>query len=215
MNILSINNTNNFTSRYHKDTYRDRELFNDSRDKVTRGYSTYDGYDNTNSDFINDESDFDTETLGDKLLKDEYTDYGMNYFTQPIASFSMDDENNADLVEMSMLKTKDGEKFSGHLYNNLRKNADKLSPEDMELVVENSKLMKRNFNEYVDYNMLNAGFRIKEKLPNLSDEKFTNYMQSLIHKDERGNEVCDKSVLKILDTNSPSRMMAEITHKQQ
>ena len=69
MNILGINNANGFTSRYRRDTFRDREEFDSSKDRVTKGYSTYDGYDETNSDFINDESDFDAETFNDKLLK--------------------------------------------------------------------------------------------------------------------------------------------------
>ena len=56
--------------------------------------------------------------------------------------------------------------------------------------------MKNDLNEYVDYDMLEAGFVIKEKFPELSDERFINYMQSLVSVDKRGNEVCDKSVAK-------------------
>lgn len=196
MNILGINNANGFTSRYRRDTFRDREEFDSSRDRVTKGYSTYDGYDETNSDFINDESDFDTETFNDKLLKKEFADYGRDYFLQPISTFSMNVDKNSDIVEMSMLKTKRGEKFSGNLYNHLMQKADKFSPEDLESVAENAKLMKNDLNEYVDYDMLEAGFVIKEKFPELSDERFINYMQSLVSVDKRGNEVCDKSVAK-------------------
>lgn len=196
MNILGINNANGFTSRYRRDTFRDREDFDSSRDRVTKGYSTYDGYDETNSDFINDESDFDKETFNDKLLKKEFADYGRDYFLQPMSAFSMDVDKNSDIVEMSMLKTKSGEKFSGNLYNHLMQKAETISPEDLESVADNAKLMKNDLNEYVDYDMLEAGFVIKEKFPELSDERFTNYMQSLVSVDKRGNEVCDKSVAK-------------------
>lgn len=196
MNILGINNANGFTSRYRRDTFRDREDFDKTKDKITKGYSTYDGYDETNSDFTNDESDFDKETFNDKLLKKEFADYGRDYFLQPMSAFSMDVDKNSDIVEMSILKTKSGEMFSGNLYNHLMQKAETISPEDLESVADNAKLIKNDLNEYVDYDMLEAGFVIKEKFPELSDERFINYMQSLVSVDKRGNEVCDKSVAK-------------------
>lgn len=210
MNILGINNANSFTSKYHRDSFRDRENFDNTKDKITKGYSTYDGYDETNSDFINEELDSDNETFNDKLLKKEFADYGRDYFLQAMPSFSMDSKKNSDIVEMSMLKTKRGEKFSGNLYNHLMKRADKFSPEDMELVAENSKLMKRDSSEYVDYNMLEAGFLIKEKLPELSDEKFSKYMRSLVREDEHGNEVCHNSIINILSHNNAAGISTEM-----
>ncbi len=210
MNILGINNANSFTSRYRRDTFRDREEFDSSKDRVTKGYSTYDGYDETNSDFINDESDFDAETFNDKLLKKEFADYGRDYFLQPISTFSMNVDKNSDIVEMSMLKTKRGEKFSGNLYNHLMQKADKFSLEDLESVAENAKLMKRDSSEYVDYNMLEAGFLIKEKLPALSDEKFSKYMRSLVRKDEHGNEVCHRQIVNILNHNNSAGISTEM-----
>ena len=127
MNILGINNANGSTSRYRRDTFRDREDFDNTKDKITKGYSTYDGYDETNSDFINDESDFDKETFNDKLLKKEFADYGRDYFLQPMSAFSMDVDKNSDIVEMSILKTKSGEMFSGNLYNHLMQKAETIS----------------------------------------------------------------------------------------
>ena len=48
---FAINNTVTFTSRSHN-TFSDNENFNVEKDNVSLGYSTYDGYDNTNSDFF-------------------------------------------------------------------------------------------------------------------------------------------------------------------
>ena len=185
-------NTVTFTSRGHN-TFRDNENFNEEKDNVSLGYSTYDGYDNTNSDFLN-EIDENSKSFDAKVKDAGFADYGISYFTQPVAYSSVADSKNENIVDNSFLKTKDGgERFSGNLYNHLKDKAGHFSNRDIKDVAEASKLRRNDFSEYVDYNLLKAGFNVKDKYPDMSSEKFADYIDSFKYKDKKGNEHCDQA----------------------
>ncbi len=189
---FAINNTVTFTSRSHN-TFRDNENFNVEKDNVSLGYSTYDGYDNTNSDFFY-EIDDNSKSFDDKVRNADYADYGLSYYTQPASYFSTTDSKYEKLVDNSFLKTKDGgERFSGNLFNHLKDKAGYFSNRDIKDVAGASKLRRSDSSEYVDYNLLNAGFNVKDKYPDMSSEKFVAYLDSFKYKDEKGNEYCDQT----------------------
>ena len=146
MNITTnnYNNVSSFASHYRGDSFREKELYNDSKDRITKGYSTYDGYDSTNSDFLNEELDTDNKSADEKFLASAFNDYNVRVQYKPtIAVVSTMIDKNQDAVDLAMIKTKSGEKFSGNLYNHVREKLEEFPLEDVTKLTNIAKL-KRN-----------------------------------------------------------------------
>lgn len=189
MRIAKINGINNFTSKY-KSTFRDEELFNENIDRVTSGYFYYDGYDTSLGDLINDTigyyyPDSDNRTAQQRQLINYLDMYGEH--ENPI--MYCDFEKNREIYELCIIENDDSNRFLGRLYNYLMKHSKEYSNDQIKTVVQSSKLFKANSKEYLDYNLLEAGFKFMKKFPEARNEDIEDLMNSLIAKDEKGNEI--------------------------
>ncbi len=190
MHITKINGINNFTSNY-KSTFRDEELFDESIDNITSGYSSYDGYDTSLNDLIDDSIDYyypnrtDDRTAQKRQLINYLNLYGQ--VDNPIIYNNV--EKNREIYDLCVIENDDSKRFLGNLYNHLIKYSDKYSNDQIRTVIQSSKLFKANSKEYIDYNLLEAGFEFIKKFPKASNEDIEDLMNSLIAKDKKGNEI--------------------------
>lgn len=193
MNISKINNITTFKSNY-KDTFRDNELFDESRDEVSNGYSSYDGYDVSTSDLVDDVIDYKYPNSYDVRIPEKnralnavygYHDVNNNFDNNIQESFSVDDE----VYKLCTLHKKSGDKFSGNLYNHICKKLEKYPIEDIAAVCGASKLKKADSTEYMDYDVFNTGFYLLDNLDDENKQCIPQILKALVEKDENGNEV--------------------------
>lgn len=198
MNITTnnYNNVSSFASHRRGDSFREKELYNDSKDRIVKGYSTYDGYDSTNSDFLNEELDTDNRSADEKFLASAFNDYNVRVQYKPTISLvSTMVKENQDAVDLAMIKTKSGEKFSGNLYNHVREKLEEYPLEDVTKFTNLAKLKRKDDSEYVDYNLFEAGFRIKNNERKPDTDKICDILDRTIEQDDEGNEVCNLTKL--------------------
>lgn len=198
MNITTnnYNNINSFTSHHRGDSFREKELYNDSKDRIAKGYSTYDGYDSTNSDFLNEELDTGNKTTEERLLNAYFNDYNIHVQHKPTISLvSTMVKENQDAVDLAMIKTKSGDKFSGNLYNHVREKLEEYPLEDVTKFTNLAKLKRNDDSEYVDYNLFEAGFKMKNNDRKPDSDKICDILDHTIEQDDEGNEVCNLSKL--------------------
>lgn len=187
MRITGINNFSNFTSKY-KSTFRDQELFDEQRDRVDNGYSSYDGYTTTFSDLIDNNTDFYYHNTYDFRFpeKKQLRDY-VNLFGQvnnPLSIF----EPNEEIYDLCIINGKN--KIAGILYNDIVNNkTEKYSLDQIKRIVQSSKLYTADGQERIDYNLADLGFYCIDKFPNSKLEDIEDLMNSLVAKNKKGDEI--------------------------
>lgn len=194
MHISKINNFNIFTSR-NKSTFRDEELFDNEKDFIKSGYSTYDGYDIDAADLLEEAIDYYYPNIDNNRIpeKQRVVTAMRAYAFDSFPASAM--KTNQEIRELSMLKGDNGDRFSGNLYNHLVGKLGSFSLEQISNVASASKLTKANSREYVDFNLLEAGFTFLKKYPKASPEQIFDLMNSVVALDNDGNEIISLNAL--------------------
>lgn len=186
MRITSINTFNNFTSKY-KSTFRDEELFDETRDRINSGYSSYDGYATTCEDLIDNNTDFYYPNTYDLRFpnRKQLTDY-INLYGQvdnPVCVI----EKNPEIYDLCVVDDKN--KLSGSLYNYLLTKTEKYSINQIKSVVNSSKLYYADSQAHVDDDLLDYGFMFLKKFKDSRIEDIEDLMNSLVAKNSLGDEI--------------------------
>ena len=191
MHITRISGINNFTSNY-KTIFRDEELFDEHSDIVQSGYSTYDGYNVSYRELLDEAIDYYYPNIDNSRIvkKRELISYIDRYGQVETPICSLDIENNGEIYDLCFLENDGRRKFSGNLYNHLINKTNRYSIEQIKTVAQASKLLKADSKEYVDYNLLEAGFYFIKKFTKPSNEDIEDLINALVAKDEKGNEIC-------------------------
>lgn len=200
-----------FTSNTVKDTFRDYELFNEETDKVTNGYRIYDKYDIEPRHYSQMPIDqgfveaYDLHIIPSKNL------------CSPTKVFSI--ENNTleelskqkpELYDASFLKINNKEKFSGSLFNALKKiisSTNRYSTDTISEICETAKLLKANGNQYFDDDLFNAGLTLAKKYPN-DIKSIKDIMHAMVVTDEKGNQKYFRNIFDMF-TDSTKRFPLE------
>jgi len=185
----------------YKDSFRDDELFNEN-DNIDSGYSSY------------DDNDLPVKQNSQILDYDYAQDF--NVTTPPEAKspyinirYSNLDENNVDnrpvLIDANLLEActvlgKTQKRFSGTLFNNLKKiqKENKFDITDLVEICNAVKLKKADGSEYIDYELLQAGLYCRDKIKKSDISDIKRLINELKTKDDKGNEIFNQQAFETI-----------------
>lgn len=207
MFISKINQFTTFKSNY-KNTFRDNELFDDEKDIVTNKYRQY-GID-----------DIPSESYSKSPLDYDYTlEYQIKIINPPnlysktrpskiSLSEDLQTSNIEDLDEIidacMLLDSNNQKRFSGNLYNHIKtlSSNPNYTPDIIFDICDAAKLHKANGRQYIDYDLLNAGFFCYEKITNQDIEDTKKLINALKVTDRKGNQIFNQSAFDMIKTIS-------------
>lgn len=176
-----------YAPNFQKSSFRDEELFNSSKDISTQNYDDDDLPIGLQDDNIDDDySGFDGFSIYSKNSGNLYRSNSQNFIKD--TEIVIDD----DLYRASTLQGKHDKRFSGTLYNHIKKLHDdkNYSYSDLAEICDNIKLKRADNSEYMDFEFLDAAMFVYRKFKRENDlQSINNLLNELKEKDENGNEV--------------------------
>lgn len=210
MFISKINQFTAFKSNY-KNTFRDNELFDETRDQVTNKYRQYGIDDIPSESYSKSPLDYDY-TLNYKIHVINPQEIYPKTRPSKIINLSEDlqtsnIEDIDEIIDACMLLDSNNQKrFSGNLYNHIKplSNNPNYTPDIIFDICDAAKLHKANGRQYIDYDLLNAGFFCYEKITNQDIEDTKKLIKAFIVTDRKENEIFNQDAFDMIKTMSKS-----------